>query len=74
MSITSPGWARCLDVLRHAPEDSFEHRLGDELAAADRDQAFAVLITIVDEDPYGTTEYGVACHMLRHLAESEVSL
>ncbi|WP_280393124.1 hypothetical protein [Nocardia wallacei] len=70
MPITSPGWARCLDVLRRAPEDSFEHRLGDELAAADRDQALAVLVTIIDEDPYGTTEYSTAAHMLRHWSEA----
>ncbi|WP_280320165.1 hypothetical protein [Nocardia wallacei] len=73
MSTHTAGWVRCLDVLRHAPEDSFEHRLGDQLAAATDDEALTTLIEIVTEDPCGTPESEVACHMLRHLAESEAT-
>jgi hypothetical protein len=71
MSISNPGWVHCLDVLRHAPQDSFDHRLGDELAATDADGALARLIEIVTEDPRGH-EYEVAARMLHHLMTPEV--
>ncbi|MFI7191414.1 hypothetical protein ACIBQ0_16905 [Nocardia nova] len=69
MSVTNPGWQRCLQQLREAPADSFDHRFGDALAAADEDKAFGLLVDVITEDPYGTHEYEVATHMLRHFTE-----
>ena len=70
MSVKSAGWSHCLDVLCHAPRDSFDWRLGADLSEANTDdQALDVLIPIVTEDPAGSHEYVVAGHMLRHLTE-----
>ncbi len=69
MSVTTPGWQRCLEQLLAAPADSFDHRFGETLAAADEDKAFGLLVDVITEDPYGTHEYEVATHMLRHFTE-----
>lgn len=73
MSVTTPGWQQCLAQLLTAPADSFDHRFAESLAAADDNTAFGLLITVIDEDPYGTHEYEVATHMLRHFTEREVT-
>ncbi|WP_227979922.1 hypothetical protein [Nocardia spumae] len=74
MSVTTPGWQQHLQTLLAAPADSFDHRFGERLAAADDDQAWSLLTTVIVEDPCSTHEYKVAARMLGHLAETEVAL
>lgn len=69
MSVTTPGYQRCPQQLLAAPADSFDHRFAATLAAADEDKAFGLLVDVITEDPYGTHEYAVATHMLRHFTE-----
>lgn len=73
MSITSAPWRKAIGDLRHEPEGSFRHWLGDALAAADDDQALTLLVEIVVEDPCDTPEYKIAAEMIHHLFESEAA-
>lgn len=69
MSTKSVGWRHCLDVLQHTDNTTFEHRLADQLAAVNDDQALTLLVDIITEDPPGSHETVVAGHMLHHLVE-----
>lgn len=62
----SAEWPRCVSALQQHPHDTFDHRLGNTLAASDESQSFAVLVDIIIEDPPTTHEYAVAAEMLSH--------
>lgn len=72
MSVTTPAWQQCVQQLLAAPADSYDHQLGEDLADADDDKAWTVLIDVIDEDPPSSHPYQVASRMLGHLAETEV--
>jgi hypothetical protein len=69
MSVHNVEWTHCLHLLREAPANSFERRLGMQLAHIGDDRALTLLIEIVTENPCGTTEYVVAAHLLHHLVD-----
>ena len=73
MSVHTAAWLHCLDVLRHCPATSFDHRLGDALAAADDESALTLLVDIIDRDA-GTPEYAVAARLVHHLTEMVVTV
>lgn len=67
MSTTSPGYVHQLDVLRHCPPTTFEHRLAQDLEGADDDTALDILLAILLSDPAGSHECHVAGGLLREL-------
>jgi hypothetical protein len=64
-------WEHCATVLHHAPDGTFDHWLGDQLLAADAEQALALLVDIIVDDPPTSHEYSVAAHMICHLSGAE---
>jgi hypothetical protein len=73
MSVTSPGWQQCVKQLLSAPTDSAEHKLGEDLATADDDRAWTLLIDMITQDPAESPEYKAAARTLGRLAEPEVT-